>query len=188
MGVRTQSLLTARRGSAHGRVSMLASSKTQPPLDALQAVLSAATEMVNGLLADPTVQRLLDAFLAFPEADREAILRVLEKDSAWRRVVERTADATGIDVVPNPHASLYVHVLDGANAPERDGDVIRGGIQTFVNMMPLLFQDAVHAQWTDAARDLARVSDPALRELVARLARETLAIVAEANAANEERE
>jgi hypothetical protein len=165
---------------------MLASSRTQPPLDALQAVLSAASEMVNELLGDALIQRLLDAFLAFPEADREAILRVLEKDSAWRRVVERTADATGIDVFPNPHASLYVHVLDqgAASAPERDGDVIRAGIQTFVDMMPLLFQDAVHAQWTDAARDLARASDPALRDLVERLARETLAILAEANAAD----
>lgn len=154
----------------------------QPPLDALQAALSAAADMVNGLLGDTTIQRLVDAFLAFPEADREAILRVLEKDSAWRSVVEKTADATGIDVVPNPHASLYVHVIEqGPSAPERDGDVIRAGIQTFVAMMPLLFQEAVHAQWTDAARELARVSDPALRDMVARLAREVLAILAEAD-------
>src|SRR5262245_31724892 len=116
-------------------LDMLASSKTQPPLDALQAVLAAASDMVNGLLADTTMQRLLDAFLGFPEADREAILRVLEKDSAWRRVVEQTATATGIDVVPNPHASLYVHVLDQRGAPERDGDVIQTGIRTFVDMM-----------------------------------------------------
>ena len=168
---------------------MLATTKTQPPLDALQAVLAAASDMVKGLLADSTIQRLLDAFLAFPEADRDAILGVLEKDAAWRRVVERTANATGIDVAPNPHASLYVHVLDHAapGAPERDGDVIRGGIQTFVDMLPLLFQEGVHAQWTAAARDLARAIDPALRELAARIARETLAIVTEANAAEEER-
>jgi hypothetical protein len=161
---------------------MRASSKTQPPLDALQAVLVAATDMVNGLLADTTIQRLIDAFLGFPEADREAILRVLEKDSAWRRVVEQTAPATGIDVVPNPHASLYVHVLDHPSAPERDGDVIGTGIQTFVDMMPLLFQEAVHAQWTAAARDIARASAPELRAMVARLAREALDIIAAANA------
>ena len=122
-----------------------------------------------------------------PEPDREPILRVLEKDAAWRRVVEETSGATGISVSPNPHASLYVHVLEQVTgeplAPgplQRDGDVIRLGIETFVRLLPLLFQEAVHAQWTAAAREIVRASDAELRAFAVRLAREVLALIDEA--------
>src|SRR5262249_36509565 len=80
--------------------------------------------------------------------------------------VEETSGATGISVSPNPHASLYVHVLEQVTgeplAPgplQRDGDVIRLGIETFVRLLPLLFQEGVHAQWTAAAREIVRASD-----------------------------
>lgn len=165
------------------RPRMLAPHKTQPPIDALQTVLTAARDMVDALLGDASVQRLLDAFTAFPRADREPILQVLEKDSAWRRIVERTADATGIHVAPNPHASLYVHVIgQGPDAPGRDADVIRSGVATFVEILPLLFQDAVHAQWLEAARDVARSAGAEARTLAARMASEILALVAEIEA------
>jgi hypothetical protein len=118
----------------------------------------------------------------FPEADREAILQVLEKDAAWRSIVEKTDDATGITVRPNPHASLYVHILDQAEpeAAPRDADVIRHGVETFVQMLPLLFQDAVRAQWLAAGRELARSSGAELRALAVRLVRDVEALVAEA--------
>jgi len=41
----------------------------------------------------------------------------------------------------------------------------------------LLFQDGVHEQWTAAAHDLARSTDPAIVELARRLAREVTQIV-----------
>ena len=156
-------------------------------LDALQTLLATARELVADLARDPLVERILGAFWMLPPPDREPILRVLEKDAAWRRVVEETSGATGINVCPNPHASLYVHVLEQVSgeplAPgplQRDGDVIRLGIETFVRLLPLLFQEGVHAQWTAAAREIVRASDAELRDFAVRLAREVLALIDEA--------
>jgi len=156
-------------------------------LDALQTLLATARGLLTDLTTNPLLERILGAFRMLPESDREPILRVLEKDAAWRRVVEETAGATGITVCPNPHASLYVHVLDQVTgellAPgplQRDGDVIRLGIETFVRLLPLFFQEGVHAQWTAAAREIVRASDAELRGFAVRLAREVLALVDEA--------
>src|SRR5205809_3682533 len=156
-------------------------------LDALQTLLATARGLLTDLTTDPLLERILGAFRMLPESDREPVLRVLEKDAAWRRVVEETSAATGITVCPNPHASLYVHVLDQVTgellAPgplQRDGDVIRFGIETFVRLLPLLFQEGVHAQWTAAAREIVRASDAEIRGFAVRLAREVLALVDEA--------
>ncbi len=144
-------------------------------LDALQTLLATARGLLTDLTTDPLLERILGAFRMLPESDREPILRILEKDAAW------------ITVCPNPHASLYVHVLDQVTgellAPgplQRDGDVIRFGIETFVRLLPLFFQEGVHAQWTAAAREIARASDAELRGFAVRLAREVLALVDEA--------
>ena len=159
------------------------------PLDTLQTLLATARGLLKDLVGDPQVDRLLRAFLMLPETDREPILQVLEKDASWRQIVEQTDGATGITVRPNPHASLYVHVLDQVThrpieptPSPRDADVIRQGIDTFVQLLPLLFQDAVYAQWTAAAREIARTATAELRALAARMAREVLAIVAEIDA------
>jgi hypothetical protein len=93
------------------------------------------------------------------------------------------ANITGISVRANPHASLYVHLFDQAAEPEpyaRDADVMRLGIERFVRVIPLLFQEGVYAQWNPAARALAHEADPEVRAAVARLAREVLALLAEA--------
>lgn len=158
--------------------------RDEKPFDALQTLLVTARDLAKALADDPQLERLFQAFRALPECDREAILQVIEKDAAWRQIVEQTGTATGITVRPNPHASLYVHVVnqvDGtpldSGVAQRDADVIRHGVETLVQMLPLLFQDAVHAQWTAAARDIVRVSDAPLRELAIRLAREVEALV-----------
>ncbi len=156
-------------------------------LDALQTLLATAREMVADLARDPLLERMLRAFWMLPAADREPIVQVLEKDAAWRCIVEETSGATGITVSPNPHASLYVHVLDQVTgepiAPgplQRDGDVIRLGIETFVRLLPLLFQEGVHAQWTAAGRETVRASDAETRGFAVRLASEVLALIDEA--------
>ena len=156
----------------------------EKPFDALQTLLATARDLAKALTDDPLLDRVVRAFRMFPEADREAIVQVLEKDAAWRNIVEKTDDATGITVRPNPHASLYVHILEQPSAESgpspRDADVIRHGVETFVQMLPLLFQDAVRAQWLAAGRDLARTSDGELRALAVRLAKDVEALVAEA--------
>ena len=173
-----------RGGEASIFIRMGADRGTTSSLAALQALLDSARGLVGGLARDPLLDRILRAFSMLPEADREPILRVVERDATWCRIVEETSGATGITVRPNPHASLYLHVLDEvSSAPlARDLDVIRLGIGRFVHLLPLFFQEGVHAQWTASARELIRASDTELRRLGIRLAREVLALIAEVEA------
>jgi hypothetical protein len=158
------------------------------PFDTLHTLLATARELARTLSGDPELERLVRAFRLFPERDRETILQVLEKDAAWRGIVERTDDVTGISVRPNPHASLYVHVLEqgadplAADTSDRDADVIRRGLRSFVQLLPLLFQEGVHTQWTAAAREIAHASGADVRTYAARLAREVEQLVAEVDA------
>jgi hypothetical protein len=149
-------------------------------LSALQGLLASARGLVDEMIEDPLAERLKRAFAMLPEADREAVLRVIERDATWCKIVAETADTTGINVHPNPHASLYVHVLDEPAPSQRDVDVISLGIARFVHLMPLFFQEGVHEQWITSARALIGVVDPALSALVVRLAREVIALIDEA--------
>jgi len=148
-------------------------------VDTLETLLTTALALVKGL-ADPLSARLLRAFAMIPTPDREPIVRVLERDATWCRIVEQTADTTGINVRANPQASLFLHVIETPTEPlQRDVDVIGAGIEQFLAMVPLFFQDGVHEQWTAAARDLVRRIDPENHVYIARLAREVLALIAE---------
>ena len=152
-------------------------------LDALRAILVTAHELATKLAGDPIVERILQAFAKLPEPDREPVLKIIERDATWCRIVEQTAEETGITVRPNPHASLYVHVFGQVDTPseslQRDVDVIRFGIERFLQMMPLFFQEGVHEQLTASARGLVREADPELLEYLRRLADEVLALLAE---------
>jgi hypothetical protein len=150
-------------------------------LAGLEAVLASARALVDELLHDPLLPRLLKAFDALPERDRETILGVIERDASWRRIVADTAGPTGITVRPNPHASLYVHVTAAPQPSARDIEVIRLGIARFLPLLPLFFQPGVHEQWTRSARELVRDVDPEVRAIGARLAREVLALIEEAD-------
>ena len=165
---------------------MSAPDPTCSSLDGLQMLIGNARELVDRLLRDPILQRLLRAFFELPEGDREPILRVLERDATWRRIVQETSGSTGIAVRPNPHASLYMHVFDEKTGqplqPEpfaRDVDAIRLGIEHFVHLLPLFFQEGVHDQWTRSARELIRRADPELRGYGVRLAEDVLRLIRE---------
>jgi hypothetical protein len=158
-------------------------------LNALRALLTAARGLVDDLAGDPLVERIIRAFLMLPETVREPIVRVLERDASWRRIVDETEGMSGISVRPNPHASLYVHVFDKVTGqpvePEpspRDVSTIRLGIERFVALLPLFFQEGVHSQWRLSARELARAADPSIRALGRALAREVLALIDEVEA------
>ena len=152
-------------------------------LDALRAILVSAHELAARLSGDPFLERVLRAFSTIPEPDRETILRVIERDGTWCRIVEQTADTSGVTVRPNPHASLYVHVFGQGEVPSqplrRDVDVIRFGMERFIHLLPLIFQEGVHEQWLVAARELAREIDPELLAYAVRLANEVLVLAAE---------
>ena len=164
------------------RAMSVADDQGRTSLETLHALLASAREFAAQSADDPMIERILAAFARLPEPDRETVLGVIERDATWCRVVEQTADATGITVRANPQASLYLHVVEptarSAEEPSRrDLDVIRFGIEQFVHLLPLFFQKGVHAQWTAAARELITAADPELREYAVRLCREVLALV-----------
>ena len=161
--------------------------REKAPLELLLSLLTSAREFAAKVVDDPLVERLLAAFARLPAPDRECIVGVLERDSTWCRIVEQTADTTGITVRPNPQASLYVHVVAPQTEPpdeplRRDVDIIRFGIERFVHMLPFLFQPGVHQQWVASARELIAQASPELREYGARMCTEVLALIAEAGA------
>jgi hypothetical protein len=154
------------------------------PLGELEALLSCAQEVAARLTSDPLIPRLLTAFARLPASDRETVLGVIERDGNWCRVVEQTSDTTGITVRANPHASLYLHVIDPSQPPpdaplQRDVDVIASGIEQFLHLLPMLFHEGVHLQWVASARALARSSSDETRRLAVRLACEVLDIISE---------
>jgi hypothetical protein len=159
---------------------MKSGERAAPSLSALQGLLASARGLVDEMIDDPFVERLKRAFSTLPEGDREVILRVVERDATWCKIVTETASTTGIKVHPNPHASLYVHVLDEPQPSQRDVDVISLGIARFVQLLPLFFQEGVHEQWTTSAREVIRVADPDVRDLALRLAAEVVALIDEA--------
>ena len=160
----------------------VADDRGRTSLETLHALLATAREFAAQSADDPMVERILAAFARLPEPDRETVLGVIERDATWCRVVEQTADATGITVRANPQASLYLHVLGPTSQPSdeptrRDVDVIRFGMEQFVHMLPLFFQKGVHTQWTAAARELIATIDPELRDYAVRMCREVLALI-----------
>jgi hypothetical protein len=155
-------------------------------LGALQALLASALGVVEEIVSDPLVERVLRAFLTLPTADRESVVRVLERDANWCRISQETYPLTRIRARANPYASLYVHVFDQTTGqpvePEpslRDINLIRFGVQRLARLLPLLVLEDVHTQWTTSMRELIRASDAELRALGTRLAREVLALLDE---------
>ncbi len=159
------------------------------PDDPLLSLLDAAKDFAARIAEQPMIERILRAFARLPEADREPILGIIERDATWCRIVEQTAETTGITVRPNTKASFYLHVLDPVDDPleplRRDVDVIRFGLERFVYMLPLLFEPGVHAQWIASAREIVAGADPELRRCALKLAHEVLALLEERDASVE---
>ena len=92
--------------------------RTPSSLSALQGLLASARGLIDQMVDDPFAERLSRVLGMIPEAHREAILGVVERDATWCKIIAETSGATGINVHPNPHASLYVHVLDDPGPSE----------------------------------------------------------------------
>jgi hypothetical protein len=168
---------------------MAAGDRAERGLGALQTILASALGVVEEIIGDPLVERLLRAFAMLPSADRDAIVTALERDAHWCRISEATYPVAGIRARVNPYGSLYVHVVDQVTGqpiePEpsaRDISVIRSGAERLARLLPLLVYEPVRAQWTTSVRELIRASDLELRAIAARLAREVLALLEEADA------
>jgi hypothetical protein len=91
------------------------------PLDALRTLLDTASRLLGEFADDPLLARWTKVFAQIPEADREAIVAVLERETQVRLTAGAASDLTGLSLRPNPSARLYTRVLtdDPRPNPER---------------------------------------------------------------------
>jgi len=132
-----------------------------PPdrFEVLRSLIDAGARLARELSDDPRLERLLTVFTRIPEADRDTILAVLEREVQRRVLSENIAENfLQVELRPNPNAQLYFRVIE----PERKNEVellvflrglynIRRGIDTLA------------AEWRAPMLAALREMDPAER-------------------------
>src|SRR5262245_42776307 len=117
----------ARSNPPHGRGSGDGTPPSPAPrhdglaeaIATLGAMLESASTIANDLAAGGLFDRLQQVFTRMPAEDREAILRVLEREVELRCFSRGTGDtATGYETRPNPNARLYLRVLTDQEPPQ----------------------------------------------------------------------
>ena len=146
-------------------------------LHALRDVLETAQMLVADLetTTDPLGARLTQLFARMPAADREPILGILERELERRLIAESVADSiTGIRLRPNPHARVYLRVID--QEPELNrAEMMRGTVRA-MSMYHKAFT-IIRQDWDATALEALRALDPAARADVGRFARELAVLV-----------
>jgi hypothetical protein len=155
-------------------------------LAALRALLETARDLAARVDDDPTIGRLLRAFLTLPPDDRDVVVGVLERGTAWRRIADCVADVTGVELRANPQARLFVRVVeprDGALTLEQEPPEILLGALRIMKQAALLLRPEVAERWRAPALEAFRMIDAEEREACVRLVRHVLALLAGALAA-----
>jgi hypothetical protein len=142
----------------------------------LGALLEAARGITHELVDDPLFARLLDVFQRMPAGDREVVIGALESEVRTRVVSQDVADdLTQIELRPNPHAKIYLRVVE--RAEENPIDMLAflraaNSIQRGV--------DALDPRWKGMVLMALRQIDPAGRASVKRFNDTITELVAEA--------
>lgn len=155
-------------------------------LQELADVIEVATRLTDGLVGDPVLQRLLEAFRLMPIEDRAVIVSAIEREVQARRLSRATEEATGQSMHPNAHARLYLRSHETAvprNLLERDELML--AMLSGMRVAPILLVPDIHAAWQEGTRVALEHVDEPTRVAVAALMREALAMVEEAAAAAE---
>jgi hypothetical protein len=142
----------------------------------LGTLLEAARGIMHELRDDPLFARLLDVFQRMPAGDREVVIGALEREVRTRTVSQQVADdLTQIELRPNPHAKIYMRVVERADenpvemlAFLRAANSIQRGI------------DALDPSWKAMVLMALRQIDPAGRASVKRFNETITELVAEA--------
>jgi hypothetical protein len=160
----------------------MAAGSSAAQLDALQALLATARQLSNDLAADPTIGRMLRAFVTLPPEDRDVVAGLVERGTAWRRITENTADVTGVALRANPHASLFVRVVDARDGEEHmqqdHAEILLGSLR-IMKQMPLLLRADVADLWREPAVEAFSMLEPAEREACRRFASLMLELIAD---------
>jgi hypothetical protein len=142
----------------------------------LGALLEVARHITHELADDPLFARLLDVFQRMPAGDREIVIGALDREVHTRTLSQKVADdLTQIELRPNPHAKIYLRVVERAeqNPVEmlaflRAANSIQRGI------------DALDPGWKAMVLTALRQLDPAGRASVKRFNDTITELVAEA--------
>ena len=142
----------------------------------LGALLEAARGMTHDLADDTLFARLLDVFQRMPPGDRDVVIAALEREVQTRVVSQEVADdLTQIELRPNPHAKIYLRVVERADEKPvemlaflRAANSIQRGI------------DALDPGWKAMVLTVLRQMDPAGRASVKRFNDTITELVAEA--------
>ena len=142
----------------------------------LGKLLEEARGLTYELRDDALFARLLDVFTRMPAGDRDVVIGALEREVRTRTVSQEVAnDLTQIELRPNPHAKIYVRVVEHADdnpvemmAFLRAANSIQRGI------------DALDPSWQAKVLMALRQIDPAGRASVKRFNDAITKLVAEA--------
>ena len=149
-------------------------------LAALRALLETARDFAARVDEDPTVGRLLRAFLTLPPDDRDVVVGVLERGTAWRRIADGVADVTGIELRANPQARLFVRVVEPRESAlplEREPPEILLGALRIMKQAALLLRPEVAERWRRPTLEAFRMIDADEREACVRLVSDVLALL-----------
>jgi hypothetical protein len=151
----------------------------------LTEVLEVAARLADTLGGEGTVGRVVEAFRLMPLEDREVIADIIEREVQARRLSLATEVATGQSMHPNPNARLYLRSHEKAslerNLLERHELML--AMLAGMRLTPLLLVPDIHDAWLEGTRGAIDHLDAAERQAAAKLLREVLALVEEAEAA-----
>jgi hypothetical protein len=146
-------------------------------LPTLAALLQNAAQRVDRLLAEPLLVRLLAVFTKMPADDREVLIGLLEREVQAKLLTDATAGSmTGLSLRPNPHARLYVRVVE-PEPPQENEKIVLASIRA----MRLVSQvvGPMRARWRAATIESLRRIEPGEREAVVTFCHDILALAAE---------
>jgi hypothetical protein len=153
-------------------------------------LLNAASKVANSLAGDPQVERILTVFNKFPKADRETLLNVLQREANYKAVESTVGGITGLGLRPNPNAKFYVRVIDeekvvslAEKEPPADHDRI---VLTSMRAMRTVISAIapIYSRWKRATQDALAALSPEERGTIAKLARDVLTMVEDADRAS----
>jgi len=145
-------------------------------LATLRSILEAATAVMADLIGagGPLFERFARVYTRMPADDREPIVSVLEREVDGRLMADTVADTvTGVRLAPNPHARLYLHVIDG-DAPLDREEMVQAVVRAMAMRRAL---QTIGPAWEEIAVEALRRLSPPERAQVADFCRHMVALV-----------
>lgn len=157
---------------------------TTPPgqgddrLGTLRDVLRTASTLLDQMVADPLLDRLVRVFLRLPAPDRAVVVHAIEREADLLSLAD-AADGSLTPfrtMRPNPHARLYLRVTEQPTPYLSREEMMLATIRAVRTIHGSLSD--MRADWQEAVVDALRTIEPAEQAQVAEFARDILALLA----------